>query len=132
MTRALVLLALIPALAPGLAATPASAQGAFARPAPDLVFRVVPDPELATRGGPAVIGYVYNETANRAGDVRLRAEVLDESGQVIGEGLGWVYGAVPPHDRGFFIVKVPRRGASYRVTVVSYSWLAIGGGAQAP
>jgi hypothetical protein len=44
-----------------------------------------------------------------------------------------VYGALPPRGRAFFVLRVPQRGAAYRVTVTSYSLLAIGEPAlQAP
>lgn len=95
---------------------------------PATIFRVVPDPELGFRGGPVLSGVIYNETGNRAGDVRLRIEVLDASGQVIGETTGWAYGVVPANGRGYFSIPIKQKGASYRVTVVSFTWFAL----QAP
>lgn len=95
---------------------------------PAAIFRVVPDPELGFRGGPVLSGVIYNETGNRAGDVRLRIEVLDGSGQVIGETTGWAYGVVPANGRGYFSIPITQKGASYRVTVVSFTWFAL----QAP
>jgi hypothetical protein len=92
----------------------------------DRVFRVEWEvPEYSARG-PVVTGYVYNQTSNRAGSVQLQAEVLDGSGQVVGQGTGWVYGDVPPAGRGYFVVSIPRRGSAYRVTIVSFSWQTSG------
>lgn len=91
-------------------------------------LRVEWEPEPVPRGGWAVEGYVYNDhPAIRVGGVRLRAEVLDAAGQVVGQGFGWVYGDVPAAGRGYFVVPIPRKGAAYRVTVLSF--VAISGGA---
>jgi hypothetical protein len=108
-----------------LAGAPAGAQ---APPAPpDAVFTVEVDPAGWSARGPSVSGYVYNRSLNRAGDVRLRVEVLDGDGHVIATADGWMYGAVAPGGRTYFVVRIPRRGAAYRVTVLSFSWLALGG-----
>lgn len=109
-----------------LFAPAAHAQSAPADPA--TIFRVVPDAELGFRGGPVLSGVIYNETGNRAGDVRLRIEVLDAAGQVIGETTGWAYGVVPANGRGYFSIPIKQKGASYRVSVVSFTWFAL----QAP
>jgi hypothetical protein len=98
-----------------------------------LDFRVEVDPEPARYGGPAITGYVYNDGPNRLGDVRLHTQIMDGSGRVVAETSGWVYGALPPRGRAFFVLRVPQRGVAYRVTVTSYSLLAIGEpGLQAP
>ncbi len=86
----------------------------------DHPFRIELGSELVPRGGWAVQGYVYNDGNFRAGGVRLRVEVLDDSGKVIGEAFGWVYGDVLPQGRAYFAVPVPKRGAAYRVTVMSF------------
>jgi hypothetical protein len=56
----------------------------------------------------------------RVGDVHLRVETLDEGGTVIGESFGWVMGDVLAGGRGYFVVPVAVKGATYRVTVESY------------
>jgi hypothetical protein len=90
-------------------------------------FRVEWEPEPVPRGGSwALRGYVYGLTDYRAGGVRLRVEVLDASGQVQADTYGWVQGDVPPRGRAYFLVTLPARGASYRVTVVSFYPIARG------
>jgi hypothetical protein len=84
------------------------------------------DPELVPRGGWAVHGYIYSEHEYRVGGVRLRCDVLDASGQVVSQSFGWVVGDVPPRGRAYFYVHVPVRGASYRVTVLSFYPIARG------
>lgn len=113
-------------------ASQALAQGFGGGTAPPS-FRIEIDPEPARYGGPAITGYVYNNGPDRLGDVQLHTQILDDSGRVVAETSGWVYGALPPHGRAFFVLRVPQRGTSYRVTVTSYSLLALGeAGAQAP
>ena len=63
--------------------------------APNQALRVEWEREPVPRGGWAVEGYVFNDSRYRVGGVRLRVEVLDAGGAVVGEGFGWVYGNVP-------------------------------------
>lgn len=99
-----------------LAAEPGPAQGP-----PDQIFRIDYGREAVPRGGWAVEGYVNNDSRYRVSGVRLRVQVLDESGAVVGESFGWVYGNVLAGGRAYFAVRVPQRGADYRITVVSYT-----------
>ena len=99
-----------------LHAGPAAAQGT-----PEQMFRIQYSKEAIPRGGWAVEGYVHNESRYLVSGVRLKVQVLDEGGGVVGESLGWVYGNVPAGGRGYFAVPVPRRGADYRVTIVSFT-----------
>jgi hypothetical protein len=101
-----------------LAQTPSSEAERF--------FRVEIDPELVPRGGWAVQGYVHSQHSYRVGGVRLKAEVLDPSGQVVGHSFGWVAGDVPAGGRAYFYVHIPQRGAGYRVTVISFYLVAPG------
>jgi len=88
---------------------------------PDQIFRIEYGREAVPRGGWAVEGYVNNDSNYRVSGVRLRVQVLDEAGAVVGESFGWVYGNVPAAGRAYFVVPVPRKGADYRITVVAYS-----------
>ena len=92
----------------------------------ERLFRVEVDPEMVPRGGWAVQGYVYSQHEYRVGGVRLRCDVLDASGQTISQSFGWVVGDIPPRGRAYFYVSIPGRGASYRVTVLSFFPIARG------
>ena len=59
--------------------------------------------------------------------MRLRVEVLDATGGVLATGDGWLYGNVPGRGRAYFFVAVPRRGDGYRVTVLTFDRLEMGG-----
>lgn len=93
---------------------------------PGPTFRVQLEPDTIGRRGPGVTGYVYNGPDYRVTNVRLRVEVLDASGQVASESFGWVLGNITENGRGYFFVPVPRRGADYRVNVVSYDLISSG------
>ncbi len=104
-------------LAALLHAGPAGAQGSS-----EQIFRIEYSKEAIPRGGWAVEGYVHNESPRYlVSGVRLKVEVLDGSGAVTGESLGWVYGNVTPGGKAYFAVPVPRRGADYRINVVSFT-----------
>jgi hypothetical protein len=98
-----------------------SARGADAQPTnpeADRYFRVEWEPVL--RGGGALEGYVYSTYDYRVGGVQLRVDILGSAGQVEGQALGWVQGDIPANGRAYFLVSLPRMGAGYRVTVVSF------------
>lgn len=97
---------------------PGHAQGGSADV--DRYFRVEWDPDAVPRGGWAVQGYVYSTHPYRVNGVRLLVEVLDDTGAVENRVYGWVPGDVPSGGRAYFFVSVPRRGAAYRVKVLSY------------
>jgi hypothetical protein len=81
------------------------------------------------RGRPVVSGYVYNQRAGSyATSMRLLAEALDASGQVVGSTTGFVVGDVPPSGRSYFEIKAPAKAATYRVTIQTFTWRAYGGG----
>jgi hypothetical protein len=73
-------------------------------------------------GAPEIQGFVYNDYARPANNVRLLVESLDEQGQVIGRSYGYVFGIVPTFNRTPFNVRVGTPGASYRITVTSFEW----------
>ena len=79
-----------------------------------------------SRRGPAVSGWLYNDRGYSVSNVRLRVEVMDATGGVLGTGEGWLYGNVPSRGRAYFLVTVPRRGEGYRVTVLSFDRLEMG------
>jgi hypothetical protein len=105
--------AMVSTLAP--ATVPALAAGEV-QESSDPAFRL----EWA-RDGRKVDGYVYNRTSRYAAKMRLLVEGLDASGKVTAATGTWVTD-VPPNNRSYFQVAVPD-AASYRVTIVSYSWI---------
>ena len=86
----------------------------------DRYFKVEWEPEAVPRGGWAVQGYVTSTHPYRVNGVRLQVEVLDGAGGVENRVFGWVPGDVPSGGRAYFFVSVPRRGAAYRVKVLSF------------
>jgi len=73
----------------------------------------------ATRRGPAISGYVYNISGTAADRVRLGIDTLDGAGQLTGSVIGYVFGTVPPGNRAYFEIPVPRAD-KYRVRVLSF------------
>ena len=86
----------------------------------DRYFKAEWDAEAVPRGGWAVQGYVVSSHNYRVNGVRLQVEVLDSAGAVESRVFGWVPGDVPAGGRAYFFVSVPKRGASYRVKVLSF------------
>jgi hypothetical protein len=78
------------------------------------------------RRGPVMSGYVHNTHGHTADRVRFVVETLDGAGQVTSTTHGQVLGTIPPGDRGYFEVAVPR-GTSYRVRVLSFDPVGRGG-----
>jgi hypothetical protein len=79
------------------------------------------------RGGhmmPGIDGYVYNSSEYRVGNVRLKVDVLDASENVVGEQFTWVYGAIDAGGRGYFRLKLPAPGETYRIHVESFDLLS--------
>jgi len=87
----------------------------------EQIFTIDYSKQPVPRGGWAVEGYVNNSSRYLMSGVRLRVQVVDESGAVIGESFDWVYGNVPASGRAYFTVSIPKRGADYRITVVSFT-----------
>jgi len=113
--RAVIMLALLsPTLARGQAPTADA----------NRYFTVEVSPEPVPRGGWAVEGYVYSTHPYRVNSVRVRVDVLDESGKVIHQAYGWVPGDIPAGGRAYFYVSVPQRGAAYRAQVLSFYLVA--------
>jgi hypothetical protein len=104
-------------LAGTVASAPAQPRADFRGP----VFRVEPDLRTDhTRPG-FVTGWVYNDGQGVAGLIRMKVEMLDASGKVVAEHIGWAYGNVAPGGRAYFTIPVPPRSpAERRVTVESY------------
>lgn len=111
--RVLALLALGAAGALMMGPSIASAQTASA-----ATFRVEEDREAPSRG--AVAGWVYNDSREMVGLVRLRLEVLDDSGTVIGNQQGWAYGNLRPGDRAYFRIPLPVQRGTRRIRVESF------------
>ncbi len=82
----------------------------------------------STDGGAVVSGYVHNNNVWRITRVRVGVDVLDASGQTVGTGSAWVVGDIAEGGRGYFIVRLPSRGAGYRPSVVSFEYLEKGRG----
>ena len=110
-----------------LASLPLSARGADGQPTnPEAERYFRAEWELVRRGGGMLEGYVYSTYDYRVGGVQLRVDILDSAGHVEGEALGWVQGDIPANGRAYFLVSLPRMGAGYRVTVVSFYRISYG------
>ena len=99
----------------------------YSNPHAALYFRMEWQAGQTRSGRPAISGFVYNDYNHWAGDVRLRVEALDASGQVISRTLGYVNGDVPPRGRAYFEVPLPAPAPSHRVTVEYLEWRYRGG-----
>ena len=118
----------IRALAVLLAVALAAGSAAGAEPVPaGPDFRADAETDPLSRRGPAVSGWLYNDKNVAVSNVRLRVEVMDAMGGVLATGEGWLYGNVPGGGRAYFFVTVPRHGQSYRVTVLRFDRLEMGG-----
>lgn len=82
-------------------------------------FRIEWEPQVKG-DGVAIDGYLYNTYGSRAGNVRLLAQALDASNNVVAQTLEWVPGGVPNFGRSYF--RIPRLPAAdhYNVTVWSF------------
>ena len=104
----------------GGALAPAQAANFFA---PDPRFAVQWEAGQTKRGAPIVSGYVINNTGTAATDVRVRVEVFDANGQYLGDTVLRLFGDVQAGDRSYFEAPLRTPGASYRVAVVSFSFI---------
>jgi hypothetical protein len=84
------------------------------------VFRIEEDPGTPGAGRRVVAGWLYNDGQGVVGLVRLRLEVLDASGTVLAEQLGWAYGNVRPGGRAYFRIPMPLAGEGRRISVESF------------
>src|SRR5437899_2827076 len=67
------------------------------------VFRVEPDRRTEHSRPGFVTGWVYNDGQGVVGLVRMKVEMLDESGKSVAEHVGWAYGNVTPGGRAYFM-----------------------------
>jgi lipid-binding SYLF domain-containing protein len=79
------------------------------------------------KGQPMVSGYVYNEGRSGVANVRLLVESLDAQGQVVGQAQGVALGSLILRARGYFEVPIMTPGVRYRVRVISWDTIGIGG-----
>ena len=105
--------------------TAAHAQN-YALPDSDRWFRVEWQAGNSKRG-PVVSGYVHELAGRNADSMQLAVDRLDASGAVTGTQIAWVNGIVPAGGHAYFEVRVPP-SPGYRVRVVWYRWIGIGGG----
>jgi hypothetical protein len=115
----------------GSAALPAAAQ-----PRADFrgpVFRVEPEARTTHSRPGFVTGWVYNDGQGVAGLVRMKCEMLDGSGNVIAEHIGWAYGNVSPGGRAYFMIPIPPQSPpERRVSVESFVLQSFGDQPQSP
>jgi hypothetical protein len=70
--------------------------------------------------GGVLDGYVYSVKGTPMINVSLLAQALDANGNVVGQKLEWVPGAVPALHRTYFRIPNMPIGAQYRVTVWAF------------
>ena len=73
-----------------------------------------------TAGDRQIDGYVYSKYGTAITEVRLLAQALDASGNVVGQKLEWVPGIVPGLQRAYFRISGLPPAAHYRVSVWSF------------
>jgi hypothetical protein len=71
-------------------------------------------------GGTEIDGYIYNTYGSPAGGVRLLAQALDASNNVVAQKIEWVPGIVPNFSRSYFRISALPPADHYRVTVWSF------------
>lgn len=89
-------------------------------------FRVEWEQRQARRG-PAIAGYVYNDTGMPASKVSVLVEGLDGTGHRVTATIAYVIGTVPALSRAYFEARVPS-AVSYQVSISSFEWIKGGGG----
>jgi hypothetical protein len=82
------------------------------------VFRVEPERRSDHSRPGFVTGWIYNDGEGVAGLVRMKVELLNESGAVVGEHIGWAYGNVAPGGRAYFMIPVPPKSPPDRRVIV--------------
>lgn len=65
-------------------------------------------------------GYVENTYGEAAAKVQLLGQALNSSGDVVGQRLQWVHGAIPGFGRVYYEIPGMPSADHYRVTVWSY------------
>ena len=87
-------------------------------------------PESEAGNTRRITGYMYNRHGEAAVSVRLLAQALGQSGEVIGQRIEWVPEGVTGFGRQYFIVPQLPVAATYRVTVWDYTWQQADGGTR--
>jgi hypothetical protein len=103
-------------MAPGLAP---SAEVTTAVQGWERYFRIEATPEPAAAGGTSLEGYIYN-LYGRPAHVRLLAQALDASNNVIDQRIEWVLGGVPQLGRAYFKTRALPPADQYRLTVWAF------------
>jgi hypothetical protein len=127
MRRALcaVVMAVLAGVAGEATAQPAGTRGP--------VLRVEPEMRTEYSRPGFVTGWVYNDGQGVAGLVRMKVEILDDSGARVGEHIGWAYGNVTPGGRAYFMIPIPPRSpANRRVVVESFVLQSLEAPSQSP
>ena len=94
------------------------------------VFRVEPEARTTHSRPGFVTGWIYNDGQGVAGLVRMKCEMLDGSGKVVSEHIGWAYGNVAPGGRAYFMITIPPQSPPERRVVVESFVLQSFGGEQ--
>ena len=74
----------------------------------------------ATPSGVEIDGYVYNTYGQPMANVRVLAQALDQSNNVLGQKIEWVPGIVPNFNRSYFRIAGLPSAQQYRVSVWSF------------
>jgi hypothetical protein len=82
-------------------------------------FRIEWEPQ-AKGDGVQIDGYLYNTYGSSAGGVRLLAQALDASNNVVAQTIEWVPGIVPNFGRSYFLIRTLPAAHHYSVTVWSF------------
>jgi hypothetical protein len=85
----------------------------------DHYFRLEWEPQPRA-DGTDLEGYIHNTYGSPAGNVRLLAQALDASDNVVAQMIEWVPGVVPNFSRSYFRIAGLPRADHYRVTVWSF------------
>jgi hypothetical protein len=76
-----------------------------------------------TASGQDIDGYVSSKHGSPIVSVRLLAQGLDASGNVVGQKIEWLPGTLPGLQRSYFRISRMPPAASYRVSVWSFETL---------
>jgi hypothetical protein len=100
----------------------------YSLPDADRYYRLEWEAGGSKKRGPVISGYVYDTFGRTTDNMRLAIETLDASGNVTGTTtIGYVNGTIAPGSRAYFEIAVPA-ASGYRVRILSFRWLSIGGG----
>lgn len=116
------LLALVLALVL-LGAVGAAAQNFGGGPVEEVYFRLEYETVPSGSGATTIRGSIRNTFDLAATNVQLLVEALDAAGRTVATTRGYVNGDVVSEGSRTFQVRIPSPGASYRVRVVTWTWL---------